>query len=58
MKQFFKRHKEFPVEANIYINNGRVYMVMNNFMPPNKLLKSSKIIEVYNSLIYKNLQNF
>lgn len=58
MKEFFKYHKEFPAESNVYINNGRTYMIMNNFLPNNEILKPTRLVEVYNSFIIKNLLNF
>jgi len=31
---------------------------MNNFLPLNKQLKPSRVLEIYNSFILKNLLNF
>ncbi len=31
---------------------------MNSFLPNNKMIKPSKIVEVYNTFIIKNLLNF
>jgi hypothetical protein len=58
MKMFIKRSREFPLESHVYAHRGRVFMMMNSFTSLTKHLRASRIIELYNSLIIKNLLNF